>query len=238
VTAARGQPRTDTSPRDSVDVLDRTIRLYDTGRIAEAEFTALKALDNPEKLSRYTQFRLNQILAFCAIANGDNEGGVRRFVAALRLNRGLTPDPITWSPKVRDAFEKAREEFNRQLASERRQRWAEEADICRKASLHSLYLPGSGQFKKGQRKRGLTVGVLFYGAVAAFFYSQAILPNARDRYLDAESPSDIRHRWKDYRDVYHLSTVSGLVAASVYTYAFFDALWSRPHTQERQDSRP
>ncbi|MDP8229246.1 MAG: hypothetical protein P9M15_07325, partial [Candidatus Electryoneaceae bacterium] len=204
------------------------VHLYDAGRIAEAEYMALHALDTQENLSRYNRFNLHKVLAFCAIANDDETGGIRQFTKALQLNPAMTSDPMNWSPKVREIFHRAREEYDRQEAINQLYHITTEANLCRRASLKSLYLPGAGQMMKGHKKRAVIIGTVFTGAVAAFIYTQVALPSARNRYRQATLPDDIDRYWNDYSNLYHVANISGIVVTGVYLYAFFDALWNPP----------
>ena len=222
------QPELESS--DSADVVKEVIHLYEAGRISEAEYMSLQALDTQENLSRFDRFNLHKVLAFCAIANDDETGGIRQFTKALQLNPAMSSDPMNWSPKVREIFHRAREEYDRQEAITQLYRITTEANLCRKASLKSLYLPGAGQMMKGHKQRSITVGILFTGAVAALIYSQVALPSARDRYRQATLPDDIHRYWNDYSNLYHVANISGIVVTGIYVYAFFDALWSPPST--------
>ena len=219
-------PDVKAATEDSSDVVTHVVQLYETGRISEAEYAALKGLESPADLSPRDQFNLNKILAFCSIANDDELNAIRYFDRALRLNPGMTPDPITWSPKVRQVFQRAREEFDKQRAIEKIFKASNEATLGRKASFKSLYFPGAGQFTKGQRGRGFIVGTLFFGIAATFVYSQVALPELRDKYREATVPAEIAGHWENYRDMYRLNRASGMLTIAVYTYAFFDALWS------------
>jgi hypothetical protein len=202
--------------------------LYESGRITEAEHLALKILDTRDDLDRTDRSQIHQLLAFCAMANDDEANAMRQFVEALRLNPGITADPITWSPKVRRVFGLAQEEVRKQIVQEIQLKQALEASTCRRAALKSLYFPGAGQRLKGHPNRGGIISALFIGSAAGLVYSQFKLPAARDRYLNATTSQSARTYWKTYRDYYHLSTVTGLAAGAIYLYAFTDALVSPP----------
>ena len=212
-----------------VGIIDQAFRLFDEGRLAEAEHLALKALAESDTLSAYSKFILYKLLAFIAIANDDEENGARQFVMALQYNPTLSPDPITWSPKVRRVFDRARADYEIQEQKRRQHLFTVEAGLCRRASLRSLYLPGGGQYMKGQKQRGFLFGALFWGAASTFIYSQSIIPTARDQYHDATQPQEAEKRWREYQNTIYMANISGLIAFSVYTYAFFDALWTHPH---------
>lgn len=228
--------RPETELSDTLDVITKVLDLYDVGNIRDAEHQALIALDNPAVLSKYDKYMLYKVLAFCSIANEDEDGGVRRFVEALKMNPLLAPDPITWSPKVRRVFTIAKKEYKSQAEKIRLTRQMSVAEICRNASLKSLYLPGTGQISKGSRTKGLMIELLFFGAAATFVYSQITLTSKRDNYLNASSRSAALARWEDYRDFHQLRLLSGSLAASVYLYAFFDALWTPPADDKMTDN--
>jgi hypothetical protein len=89
-------------------------------------------------------------------------------------------------------------------------------------------MPGAGQRLKGQPQKGAVVSIAFWSLAAAFIYTQATLPPARRDYLDAATPDQARLTWRDYRNLYRLSSVTGALSAIIYLYAFSDALWSSP----------
>ena len=224
------------TPLSGSEIVQRVQELYEAGKISDAEHLALKSLDNPEGLSRFERFELYQLLAFCAVANDDEIGGVRQFVEALRLYPTLTPDFITWSPKIRKAFSRAREVYDEQMQIEALTRRMRAADICRRASVHSLYLPGSGQFRKKNQTKGIICGGLFWGAAAALIYSQFVLPDFETKYQAAATPEEAITRWKDYRDIYRLRNISLGLTASIYVIAFVDALWTAPDARLLEDT--
>lgn len=226
----------DDAPEDSLGLVDWVISLYDEGRIAEAEHQALKALDGPKELTGFERYNLYRVLAFCAIANDDEAGGVRYFIATLNHNPELKPDLITWSPKVRKVFNIARSEFDKQQAEKRRMQIAVEADVCRKASIRSLYWPGGGQIKKDKTLKGAIITALFAGSLSSFIYSQSMLPTMRDDYLSATSRSRSVKLYNDYKDMQYTANITGLVTAGIYCYAFFDALWDPPQKSDKYET--
>lgn len=223
-------PEDPNSSADESDVVAKVVAYYNAGKISDAELTAHIALDAPEDLSKFERFTLHKILAFCSVANDNDDNAIFQFREALRVNPAMKPDPITWSPKVRELFAQAKQQSERDAAVEEYYRVTLEADLGRRASLKSLYLPGAGQLMKGH-DRGIYITLLFVGAAATFIYSQSNIPSARERYENATDMDDIEKQWKRYSDLYHLSYISGSVAGSVYIYAYFDALWSKPNIE-------
>lgn len=199
---------------------------YDEGRIAEAENLAYRLLSEESKMNARQKHDLYRLLAFCAIANDDEEAGLRLFVSALRFNPTMTSDMLTWSPKIRRVFENARGVYQSQLEKERRLLLSSDADLGRRSSLRSLYFPGSGQFMKGQPVRGVLLGTLFWSSCSYYLYEWAALPEVRDRYHQAETSFEAHQRWEEYRDHKYMVNISGLVTLAIYSYTYFDALWS------------
>jgi len=216
----------------SAKAIYNAYKLYESGRIAEAEHLSLKILAESKSLSNDQKFHLYKLLAFCSIANDDEESGKRHFIDALKYNSNMSPDPLTWSPKIRRVFDRARSEYRQQVVLEIQHQSEIEAQIGRRASLKSLYLPGSGQVMKGQQVRGYTLGVLCLCAASAYVYGISSLPAARDRYLDANNEANAEKYWKEYRDVQYFVNLTGILMLAVYGYTFFDALWSHPAEQD------
>jgi len=222
------QAETDAATTESVEIVKRVTNLYEAGNITKAENFGMKALESPNGLSSLDRSNLYKILAFCAIANEDDEGSIRRFVEALNLNPLITPNQITWSPKIRRVFALARDVYETQQRKDKLSRRMEIADMCRIASRKSLYFPGSGQYHKDHKIKGLIVGAIFWAAAGTHIYSQISIPSARDHYLESNNRVEAIDRWSDYQNVYHVAYVSGAIAISAYAYAFFDALWADP----------
>lgn len=231
IATASAQPEGATSSGRAGDsaTVAKVGALYDAGRLADAQFEALKALDANKSLTDLERSQLFQVLGFCAVANDEDDNARRYFVAALRVNPSLSPDPITWSPKVRRVFDRAREEFALIARSEAEQRASREADICRQASLRALYLPGAGQAMKEEWGKSWLVGSAFWLSMGVFLYAEAKLPAARADYRNAIERDEILARYKDYRNLSRLAVFAGGGVAASYTFSFFDALWSRPN---------
>jgi hypothetical protein len=144
------------------------------------------------------------------------------------LNPNISPDPLTWSPKMRRAFDKALEEYIQRSERERHFRGALEASVSRKAAMKSLILPGSGQWSKGQKQKGTIMGASFWGSLALFAYSQFLLSAARQDYNDASTSQAAADTWLKYRNARYLTSAAGTLTLSIYLYTFADALWCRP----------
>lgn len=217
-------------PADHLNQINQAFELYDEGRLTEAEHIALRMLTRSDTLNSFDKFNLHKLLAFIAIANDDEEGGRRQFIAALRFNPAMSPDPISWSPKVRRVFDKAREEHIKEESLQQKRVLVLEATVGREASMRSLILPGSGQIYKGDSKRGIVLGASFWGSVALFTYSAINLSQSKNDYLNANTSHDANRLWKDYRNTQYMFNVSGILVGGIYLYTYFDALWGEPKT--------
>lgn len=208
--------------------IDRAAQFFEEGKISEAEHLALKTLSKPEKLTNSQKFSLYRILAFCSIANDDEEGGERYFTSALLHDPNMAPDPLLWSPKIRRVFDRAKVAYRALQEDVNKAQLSQEADFSRRASLKSLYMPGSGQLMKGQKVKGYTTGLLFWGAASSFIYELNAYPSARSSYYEANSDLDAAVKWKEYRNTQYYVNISGLLTLAIYSYSFFDALWAHP----------
>ena len=208
--------------------IERAAQFFEEGQIVEAENLAFKTLSKPELLTKNQKFSLYRILAFCAIANDDEEGGERYFKNALMQNPNMSPDPLLWSPKIRRVFDRAKSSFKIIQEDVKKQQLSQEADFCRQASLKSMIIPGYGQLVKGQKVKSFAAGLLFAGVASAFVYELFSYPSARDAYYNATNSADAEAKWKEYRDTQYYVNLSGLLTLTIYSYSFFDALWSAP----------
>ena len=218
----------ETNGKSNTDLIVRAQQFYGAGQIESAEHLALKIISDDKDLTRYEKYNAYRLLAFCAIAADNIETGKKHFISAIRNNPNMTADPLTWSPKIRNVFDMAITEVNRRKKLEREWIYASEAQLGRRASLKSLYLPGAGQLMKKQKRKGITLGVLTYAAFSGFLVGQFYLPNVRDNYMEASTPKQAEARWKEYRNARYTVSITGLAALGIYGYTFFDALWSAP----------
>lgn len=201
---------------------------YSEGRIGDAERLVLKLLNEQNQLDGEANFLIYRLLAFCSIANDDENAGIQYFIQALEYNPTMSPDPVTWSPKIRRVFDNARQNYQIHQEQQRLLRFAAEAELCRRASSRSLFLPGSGQMMKGHKAQGALLTTLFIGASAAAIYGQVMLPGAKDDYRNARNTADAERLWQDFRDAQYFANGTGILALSIYCYSFFNALWSHP----------
>lgn len=220
------------SPPDTIGVVLKAQILYDDGLIEEAEYAALKALSQPERLEIWEKGELYRLLAFCAIARDDTALAAKNFLQALHHNPNLIPDPITWSPKVRAAFERAKSMYHEEERQRLNVLLSREAIICRDASWRSLIIPGWGQKYRGESSRATIYASWAIISLSSLLYAQAQLPSAHSRYRDERDPNLIERRWETYRNLYRLRTLSLNSLILTYVVSFLDALY-RPLPPQR-----
>lgn len=173
----------------------------------------------------WEQGELYRILGFCAIARDDTASAVKHFSDALRYNPLLTPDPLTWSPKVRWAFESARSLFQKQEKQRQKIELTWEAVVCRNASWRSLIIPGWGQYYRQEKVRAAIYSGWALLSLSIFIYAQYQLPAVRDKYRTEQNFNRIEERWRTYRDLYRLRLVSLNSLIASYLVSFWDALY-------------
>lgn len=218
--------------------MPQVVFLYESGRLEEAEHLALKTVDSPGNLTRSELAELYLVLAFCSIANDDEDNSRRHFISALKNNPNLKPDPIGWSPKVRRVFDRAREDWIQISTAEAQRELSLEAEICRQAAFKSMWLPGRGQISKGHISSGWIQSALFWGGLATTIYAHSAALKARDKYHDALLPDDIQNAYNDYRNLSRTAIVAGSFTISVYGFSIFDALWRKPEASIITDFTP
>ncbi|MFN3821778.1 MAG: DUF5683 domain-containing protein, partial [bacterium] len=150
---------------------------------------------------------------------------IKHFSEALRYNPLLTPDPVTWSPKVRAAFESARSLFLKQEEQRQKMELTWEAVVCRNASWRSLILPGWGQYYRQEKVRAAIYSGWAILSLSVLIYAQYHLPSAREKYRSEQNLNQIEDRWQTYRDLYRLRVVSFNSLLTSYLISFLDALY-------------
>jgi hypothetical protein len=201
---------------------------YEEGNFSQAEYLALKALQNIKTLNREETIEIHKLLAFCYVAMDDHHSAISEFMEVLQRNPRQTLDPLYVSPKIIEVFNEAKAQFRLKPATEDQSNTSER--MCLNASLHSLLLPGLGQIKKEQPIRGYAFmaaqGITIGAWVGLIFYTN----NQRDDYREQTSPSKIEDSYQNYKTALCWRNGMGLAALAVYIGSFLDTLYGpKPH---------
>ena len=196
---------------------------YEEGDINQAEFLALRALKQANTLSQQELLEVHKLLAFCYVASNDNESAISEFMEVLELNPRLILDPLYVSPKIINVFEETKVRFRNRPIEKQESLTLERVRLT--ASMHSLVLPGWGQWTKGQRTRGY-VFLTTQGVTLGTWLGMMIIVDHRyNEYHDQTDPVKIENAYRDYKTAVQWRNAMGLSALAVYVGSFLDTLY-------------
>lgn len=208
--------------------VEKVMGLYSDGRLDDAELKALRLLNSADLTDHGERASLYRVLAYISIARDERDRGFDFFLEALRENPELRLDRTFTSPKILSVFNRALEEYER-LGNEESQddlSHIYEHNLRLDAVRKSLFLPGAGQFHKGQRTRGwVYVGGAALSGVG-FLASQGLVIRYSDRYRSAILPEIAEQRYEDYQTVWRARNLFGIALASFWTASVLDALFT------------
>lgn len=212
--------------------VDEVIRLYDEGKFRDAEVTALRALQSPQKPARVDQAILHKYLAFSYVAMGDAEKARNEFLNLLELDPLARLDSLYISPKIIAVFREAQQGYRSQRQQSRPPDLTH-LNLQIAAVKRSLLFPGLGQLYRKQQVKGyslLASEVVFLGS---FIFCQVQYDQARDRYLAETNPSKMQRLYDDVNLYYRGRYASAILAAGVYLYSLFDVLYFPPPSESK-----
>lgn len=174
---------------------------------------------------------------YMALANynlGRQDSSRSHFRSLLSLRPDLRLDPAEVSPKIIEFFDGIRAEMETAQPGTGFTRYVMVEDDRREALWRSALVPGWGQVHKGQWTRGLLVGGLFWGSVAALTWNALEEGDARDAYTAAVFPDDIAARYDDYNGYHRARQWWTVAAVSLWALNAVDAGWG-PRSTPRLD---
>lgn len=209
-------------------VLTEVERLYNNARYVEAELEARRLREEPS-LTDSASVQTDRWIAFALIAQGRTAPARERFIAALTTDPELELDPVLTSPKILAVFNDARAQFN---AARHRTGMPVSGPVVLPApsvTFRAALFPGWEQLHRGRTVKGTA----FLGAGAVSLASGVtfglLRSSARQRYLDAVTPSDISSRYDTY-DSYR--------KAEIYSYITFAAVYCLSQVDVFTDDDP
>ena len=154
----------------------------------------------------------HKFLGFCYIAVGHNLIAKEHFKKVLSINSKFKIDSLAVSPEIYRTFVEAKQERSREGA------------MC------SCFIPGWGQFMKGEELKGkmiLTAAALTAGAS---LYSWYITDQKRTDYhtLGLEDREKMDDAYNTYNRWHKTSLTCTALFFSVYLYSIIDALFLKP----------
>ncbi len=154
---------------------------------------------------------INKYLAFNYIAIGDEAAAVVHFKKALSLDPNLELDEnISSSEEIR-VFEAAKKEL------------AHESGGC------SCFIPGIGQFMKGEDEKGRAIIATSSLTLASAIITWAVADSKHNHYLSLgpDEIDDIESAYEDYNRWRKTSIIATATFVGIYIYSILDATLSR-----------
>ncbi|MHB2149287.1 hypothetical protein ACX8XP_09545 [Calditrichota bacterium LG25] len=156
-----------------------------------------------------------------------------QFLTILEIDPDYEFDPITTSPKIIAYYNALKKEFKQGRFNEKPAaiRYVFISDKRPAASLRSVFLPGWGQYYKGQKKRAALFFSSFLVASAATA-SAAILENHyHQKYRAVDDITKLDAAYDDYNRWYKFRKAGVIVTVGVWLSSVFDAMWSNYEIQ-------
>ena len=171
---------------------------------------------------------LHEYMALSFYNVGNIDSSRSHFLSLLSINPEYDLDPIKVSPKIIDFFNQLKSEIKSpsekvELVPYKEYVFME--DIRPKAGLRSTILPGWGQIYKGQKKRGLIIGGLFFASLAATGISLVFEKESEDKYLQSTTPSTIEDNYNTYNEWHKRRQFFSITTISIWAIGIFDALY-------------
>jgi len=209
-------------------VLAEVERLYNSARYVEAELEA-RRLREETTLTDSASVLTDRWIAFALIAQGRTTAARERFISALTTDPDLELDPVLTSPKILAVYNDAREQF---LLARKQSGMTVSGPVAVPSppvSFRMALFPGWEQLHRGRTVKGAA----FLGAGAVSLASGVtfglLRASARQRYLDAATPSDISSRYDTY---------NAYRTAEIYSYITFAAVYCLSNVDVFTDDDP
>lgn len=200
---------------------------YENGIFIRAELEARRALELRE-LSDSITIEFERYLAYSLVAQGNVQAAVDHFENILKIKESFVLDPVTTSPKILSAFEKARERFMAQRAKTFEPIVRQYSKSTPPVTYRMLLFPGWEQLYQGRA----TVGYLFLGsgvtAAGLTLYFSIELSKARKDYLGANDSQTAQKLYVPYNRFYKAQRVSMYAFLILYIASEIDVIMSLP----------
>jgi len=208
---------------------DQLLRAYQQLDYQTAKLLGQKIISDYPAHSLFQLVETHKILGVIAYTEGDLGAAKSQFESAFSIDSNAQLDSVFVSPKIIHFFNEHRLRFRQNIRTKpsdatQPPRYILIRDPRPAAALRSLVLPGWGQLYKQETRKGYRLA----GAAGVSMIGTGVLHilqnNAHDAYLDATDPNDIESRYDRYNSLFKWRNGLALCTASIWLYAFFDAL--------------
>ncbi len=173
---------------------------------------------------------LHHYLALAHFNLNQEDSARMHFLNLLSLRPNFELDPVETSPKIIEFFRKVKKEANILLnnpGAAKFTRYVLVEDPRTRALWRSAVIPGWGQFYKGQKRKAVLTGAVFWGSLAATLIAYRKEKNTRQDYLRAVQPADITTQYDTYNRWHKNRQLLSYAAAAVWLINMLDAGLSR-----------
>ncbi len=196
--------------------------LYQSGNYEKLVEVAPQVLAEPST-TRADSIRLQAYLGSALVALGRRQEAIKVFQNLLAKEPGFALNPERFSPKVRQVFDEAKEEFR--SASITTIIRADTVLLRPKPNL-ALAIPGLVQIQRQKSVRGGTMLGLGVLSIAGLVFSHFAYNGAHEAYLAADNPAEIVNAYRTADKWYRIRLIFGISAGVVWFYSFVDGVFT------------
>lgn len=215
--------------QESPPALAQVQRAYEALKFEEAERLGRLALENDTQYTPAELVQLHLIMGYLDYLHNQPEAARANFESALSLQPDLTLDSLLVSPKIVRMFEQVKGEYRVGLSTGKPTiKYVMVEDRRLGALRRSLLLPGWGQrhLQNNTRSVAYTTGfAVSLGAGVALHVAQN---RARDSYLAATTPQQIKRRYEIYNQRYRWRNAAFIAAGGIWMFNVLDVLLLDP----------
>ncbi|MFO8061943.1 MAG: hypothetical protein R6U31_03355 [bacterium] len=211
--------------------INDVIIAYETGDYSRAVMMGDDIIDKMgEDMSDTDMINLRTYLAFAHVALGNTKAAQDNFEKILTINRDYSLNEEFVSPKIIDVFKQAKNRVNL-FITDQPDYYKYSSPMTRvpfsKANLlvKSIVVPGWGQIDKNHTAKGIITGSVFMAGAVSAIVSFIAMDNARDRYLNADSPEAAEQLYNTYNNYSKLNRISLDIMLGAYVFNILDVLW-------------
>jgi tetratricopeptide (TPR) repeat protein len=220
---------------DTDQAVQKVLTLYQLGRYEDAELEGLRVLNRSSNLSASDAAEIHRVLAYVAVARGDNETAIDQFIEALRLNPRLRMDRVLTSPKILTVYDEAKDRFESESKQEMgsMREMMERYRVRLEAGRRSILFPGRGQFYKNQTFKGYLYAGGFVVSAGGLLASHLAVLAAEDRYDNSDDPGELPDLYDEYRSAWQVRNALAISTAVVYLASIVDGFVTNPAETKR-----
>lgn len=207
------------------DILQVKI-LYDQAAFSEALGAAQQLLHAERAYLPEELVFLHHYTALSFYNTGVLDSARAHFLSLLSIAPQAELDPVEVSPKIIEFFNDIKAERPAPLRSAPEPaytRYIFLEDLRVGAGWRSAFLPGWGQFYKGQKTRGSLLGGAFWGSLIGTGISYLKERTAKDDYRDATAPAAISDAYDRYNRWYKTRRTLSVVTVALWAVTVADA---------------